>query len=212
MQGNKFQGNKIQGNKLQGNKFQENKIQGNKFQGNKFQGNKIQGNKLQAKQFHAKHFNLANKWNPNVPKVKFKAGYKIQNSWKWKGPKYVVFKNYHSQWHDKSWWGHHYNHVVFVFGGWYYWDGGYYYPAWGYAPDAYYAYDGPIYTGSVEMDPGQVVANAQTALQEQGYYTGEVDGILGPLTRAALAQYQEASGLEPTGAIDEPTVESLGLA
>ena len=78
--------------------------------------------------------------------------------------------------------------------------------------DAYYAYDGPIYAGSVEMDPGQVVANVQTALQEQGYYSGEVDGILGPLTRAAIASYQAAQGLEPTAAIDEPTLESLGMA
>ena len=62
------------------------------------------------------------------------------------------------------------------------------------------------------MDPGQTVANVQAALQQQGYYQGEVDGVLGPQTRAALADYQSAQGLEPTGAIDEPTVEALGIA
>jgi peptidoglycan hydrolase-like protein with peptidoglycan-binding domain len=62
------------------------------------------------------------------------------------------------------------------------------------------------------MDPGQVVANVQAALQAQGYYTGEVDGILGPLTRAAIARYQADQGLEPTAAIDEPTLELLGIA
>ncbi len=62
-------------------------------------------------------------------------------------------------------------------------------PAWGYAPNAYYAYDGPIY-GYNSLPPDQVVANVQAALQEQGYYQGEVDGLLGPLTREAIAGYQ----------------------
>jgi len=52
----------------------------------------------------------------------------------------------------------------------------------------------------------------QSALQEQGYYQGEIDGVLGPETRAALAEYQSAQGLEPTGAVDEPTLETLGMA
>jgi hypothetical protein len=169
------------------------------------------GGKFQGKhQF--KQFNLAkNKAPSNVPNVHFKAGNQIQGAHKWKGQKYVVFQNYKAQWHDQGWWHHHHNHIVFVLGGWYFWDGGYYYPAWGYAPDSYYAFDGPIYTGSAERDPGDVVANVQAALQEQGYYEGEVDGALGPLTRAALARYQESQGFEPTGAIDEPTLESLNM-
>lgn len=223
----------VQGNN-QGKKFQQNKFKAKGWDGRKDQGDKFQGQKLNAgpgggphiqskklsKQFAAKKFqnkqfkkfNLANKQpNQNIPNVKFKAGYQIQGANKWKGNKYIVFKNYKSQWHDKGWWHHHHNHIVFVLGGWYFWDGGYYYPAWGYAPDAYYAFDGPIYTGSVERDPGDVVANVQSALQEQGYYQGDVDGILGPQTRAALAEYQQSIDIEPTGAIDEPTLESLGM-
>jgi peptidoglycan hydrolase-like protein with peptidoglycan-binding domain len=38
-----------------------------------------------------------------------------------------------------------------------------------------------------------------------------VDGLLGPLTREALAAYQSAQGIEPTAAIDQPTLDSLGL-
>jgi len=49
-------------------------------------------------------------------------------------------------------------------------------------------------------------------LKEQGYYHGEVDGLVGPMTREALTAYQEATGLPPTAAIDEPTLESLGLS
>jgi peptidoglycan hydrolase-like protein with peptidoglycan-binding domain len=45
-----------------------------------------------------------------------------------------------------------------------------------------------------------------------GYYRGEVDGLLGPLTREALTAYQTDNGLAPTAAIDQPTLDSLGLA
>ena len=100
---------------------------------------------------------------------------------------------------------------MFVFGAPYFWDAGWWYPAWGYDPNAYYAYDGPIY-GYNDLPPDQVVANVQSALQEQGYYTGEVDGLLGPLTRAAIARYQQDHGLYTTSAIDEPTLEALGMA
>ena len=114
-------------------------------------------------------------------------------------------------WHDRGWWQSHYNRVVFVYGGWYYWNAGWWYPAWGYDPGAYYVWDGPIYAYN-GLPPDQVVANVQAALQEQGYYQGEVDGLLGPLTREAIADYQRDHGLYMTSAIDEPTLESLGIS
>jgi Putative peptidoglycan binding domain len=165
-----------------------------------------------AQSFHPQHFNLANKPNPSIPNVTFRANNHIQGSEHWQGRNYAAFRSYSSQWHDRGWWQGHHNRIVFVFGGPYYWDAGYWYPAWGYAPNAYYAYDGPIYAGNADMDPGQVVANVQSTLQAQGYYTGEVDGILGPLTRAAIAKYQQDHGLVITSAIDEPTLASLGMA
>jgi hypothetical protein len=165
-----------------------------------------------AQSFHARHFDLASKPNPKIPAVTFKEGVRIQGSQNWKGASYAAFRAYHPEWHDRDWWRDHHTRIVFVFGGWYFWNAGYWYPAWGYDPYAYYAYDGPIYAGSVEMDPGQVVANVQAALQAQGYYQGEIDGILGPLTRAAVARWQQDNGLYVTSAIDEPTLESLGLA
>src|SRR6266404_2754394 len=165
-----------------------------------------------AQTFHPQRFNLANKPNPSIPNVTFRANNHIQGSERWQGQNYAAFRSYSSQWHDRDWWRSRHNRIVFVFGGPYYWDAGYWYPAWGYAPNAYYAYDGPIYAGNADMDPGQVVANVQSALQAQGYYDGEVDGILGPLTRAAIARYQRDQGLYITSAIDEPTLASLGMA
>jgi len=181
-----------------------------KFNKGKFSS---QTNVTGGAKFQKKHFNLqTNQVNTKYKTVNFNQNYKIAGAHNWKGSKYVVFQNYHPQWHDQWWWRSHHNHIVFIFGGWYFWDNYYWYPAWGYAPDSTYYYDGPIYASNPEEDPGQVVANVQSALQEQGYYQGEVDGVLGPQTRAALAEYQSAQGLEPTGAVDEPTLETLGMA
>jgi hypothetical protein len=143
--------------------------------------------------------------------VKFQKSYHIKGSEYWKGERYAVFRNYHPQWHDHWWWRNHYNRIVLISGGWYYWNAGWWYPAWGYAPNAYYAYDGPIYAYN-GLPPDQVVANVQAALQQQGYYRGEVDGLLGSLTRTALADYQRDHGLYETAAIDRPTLQSLGMA
>jgi peptidoglycan hydrolase-like protein with peptidoglycan-binding domain len=40
-----------------------------------------------------------------------------------------------------------------------------------------------------------VIADVQGVLQQMGYYKGEVDGLLGPLTREALTAYQADQGL-----------------
>ncbi|HZR78717.1 MAG TPA: peptidoglycan-binding domain-containing protein [Chthoniobacterales bacterium] len=166
--------------------------------------------KFQKKQFNLQVNNKQFAMN-KYKQVQFNQNYKIAGAHNWKGAKYQVFVNYHPQWHDTWWWNWHHPHVVFIYGGWYYWDNSYWYPAWGYAPDSVYYYDGPIYSSSPAEDPAQTVANVQSALQEQGFYQGDIDGILGPQTRAALAEYQSAQGLEPTGAVDEPTLETLGM-
>jgi hypothetical protein len=165
-----------------------------------------------AKPFKARRFNLATNTRPTkFAAVNFQQGRRIQGSQNWQGRNYWAFRNYRSAWHDRSWWRSNYNNrVVFVYGGWYAWNAGYWIPAWGYAPHEYYAYDGPIY-GYNNLPPDQVIANVQTALQEQGLYQGEVDGLLGPQTRAAIADYQSANGLAETAAIDQPTLESLGM-
>jgi len=159
------------------------------------------------------HFNLANKPKPEVaPAVTFQQNRHIEGSQNWQGSNYTVFRNYSSEWHDQGWWRQRYNRIVVIGGGAYYWNAGYWYPAWGYdQANSYYPYDGPIYVYN-DLPPDQVIANVQSALQQQGYYHGEVDGLLGPLTRAAVADYQRANGLVETAAIDQPTLESLGMS
>src|SRR5881227_1948620 len=73
---------------------------------------------------------------------------RITNSWRgdaFRGQRYATFRNYQRQWHDRSWWRSHYNRIIFVNNGWYYWNAGYWFPAWGYATSVTYVYDGPIY-------------------------------------------------------------------
>jgi hypothetical protein len=154
-------------------------------------------------------FNLSKQPNTaKAPPVKFQPNKHIEGSQNWQGEKYTVFRNYKSEWHDQNWWHSHHNNIVFVFGAPYYWNAGYWFPAWGYAPNAYYAWDGPIYAYN-HLPPDQVIANVQASLQQQGYYHGEVDGLIGPLTRGAIADYQRDHGLYVTSAIDQPTLQSL---
>ena len=113
--------------------------------------------------------------------------------------------------HDRDWWKQHFTTIVFVSTAYYYLDAGYWYPALGYDPaNDYYDYDGPIYTYG-NLLPDQVIASVQSALQQEGYYFGPVTGSLAPATRAAIARYQIDHGLILTGAIDQPTIQSLGL-
>jgi hypothetical protein len=122
-----------------------------------------------------------------------------------------AFRSHWHEWHDRNWWHNNCETIVFVNTGYYFLDGSYWYPAYGYDPlQTYYDYDGPIYTYS-NLLPDEVIANVQTALQDAGYYYGPITGSLSVDTRAAIANFQRDNGLEITGAIDEPTVEALGL-
>lgn len=56
------------------------------------------------------------------------------------------------------------------------------------------------------------VRDVQRALAGLGYYDGEVDGLVGPLTRGAVRAFQQEVGLEPTGHIQPTVVEALARA
>ena len=160
--------------------------------------------------FPSQHFDLPNKLAPGIENVKFQPGGHIPECEKWRDSRYDVFRKYTATWHDADWWRNHHPRIVFVLGGWYYWQAGYWYPAWGYESQAVYPYDGPIYAFN-DLSPDQVVANVQAALQSLGYYRGPINGLLSPATREALANYQRDQGLYATSAIDEPTLAALGM-
>jgi hypothetical protein len=165
-----------------------------------------------VQKIRSQHANFKATPKTAITSAQFNPNYRIEAAQNWSGPQYEVFRTYQPRWQDRSWWSSRYTTISLIGGGWYYWDAGYWYPAWGYdeAYD-YYPYDGPIYVGSNPRPFDQVVADVQAVLQEQGFYRGEIDGLVGPLTREALAEYQSAAGLYTTQTIDQPTLESLGL-
>ena len=140
---------------------------------------------------------------------------RVTNNWRgarFNDPRYAAFHNYKREWRGRNWWHSHCSRVVFVLGGWWGWNGGYWYPAWGYDPYGWYSYDGPIYTGYADVTPDQVLVNVQVALRDEGYYAGAIDGDMGPQTRAALAAFQADNGLAVTSTVDQPTLQTLGVA
>src|SRR5262249_7412284 len=53
--------------------------------------------------------------------------------------------------------------------------------------------------------------SAQSALKAQGFDPGEVDGVYGPNTRAAISNYQRSNGLRETGRLDRASLAKLGV-
>lgn len=56
-----------------------------------------------------------------------------------------------------------------------------------------------------------VVRKIQRRLNQEGYNSGPVDGIVGPQTRQALRAYQDDNGIQANGQIDERTLAGLGF-
>ena len=92
---------------------------------------------------------------------------------------------------------HYWNHHRY---GWY--DGGWLILDGGYQPEGITYAD---YSGD------STVARVQRKLSARGYSLGSADGVIGPATRTAIAQYQEDNGLAPTGRINDQLLVSLGL-
>jgi Putative peptidoglycan binding domain len=111
---------------------------------------------------------------------------------------------------------HHHNRFIFVFDfasfgfpwWWGSWWGGYPYPYYGYPYDyGYYDY-GPAY--DYEYWRGLAVS-VQSELARRGYYHGEVDGMIGSRSRAAIKEFQASKGLPGTGMIDAKLLKALGI-
>lgn len=58
---------------------------------------------------------------------------------------------------------------------------------------------------------GEHAKHLQQSLKDEGFYKGEVDGILGAQTKEALKKFQESKGLEASGNLDNQTASALGI-
>jgi hypothetical protein len=129
--------------------------------------------------------------------------------------------NWHGDWDRRRAHFDHNRFFVFIDGFWCGLDGGFF--PWDYLPyyaDDYYPYD--YYADSQPSDNTESVDNSvpaadatveatQEELARLGYYNGPVDGIFGPTTRDAVANYQIAKQLNVTGSLSPDTMQSLGL-
>ena len=55
----------------------------------------------------------------------------------------------------------------------------------------------------------QEIVEAQRLLLQRGYPIGQVDGVVGPRTRAAVRGFQQASGLAANGQLDTRVLSAL---
>jgi hypothetical protein len=113
-----------------------------------------------------------------------------------------------------GWWG-------WGWGGpwWWGWDG------WAY-PYAYYDYGYPYgydYSANYDDPPpsdsqygskeywSDLAMSVQTKLTDDGYYHGQIDGVLGSGSLEAIRQFQSDHGLAVTGKIDPKLLDALGI-
>ena len=112
---------------------------------------------------------------------------------------------------------------------WWAWDGwGYPYGdyGYGYGYNPYYGY--PEGYASQDNDPpnndpqdngsqysaeywNSLATSVQTKLADQGYYHGQVDGVIGSGTIDAVRKFQADHGLPTTGKIDPKLLNALGI-
>ena len=55
------------------------------------------------------------------------------------------------------------------------------------------------------------IMQAQKSLQEKGFYNGSIDGVIGPMTRKAIREFQKAENLPVNGQLNEQTSAKLGV-
>jgi hypothetical protein len=118
------------------------------------------------------------------------------------------------------WWPYGYPYYDYSYYGYSPYD---YYPSGYYSPDYYsYQYDPGTYDqgngqyddngyNSSDQSSEPSVADVQKELAKEGYYSGEIDGVLGPETRRAIVNFQSDHGLRITGNLNSETLSTLGL-
>ena len=57
----------------------------------------------------------------------------------------------------------------------------------------------------------QAVQDVQSRLRQAGIYNGQIDGVWGADSQAALERYQQAHQLQVTGQLNQATVGAMGF-
>ena len=129
--------------------------------------------------------------------------------------------NWHHDWDRRHAHFDHGHFFVFINGFWcglndgfFPWDYLPYYPN-DYYPYDYYAdgdpYDNNGATYDIAPADSATIQAVQRQLLSLGYYNGSIDGVFGPSTRDAVANYQIANHLNVTGSLSPDTIQALGV-
>lgn len=62
-----------------------------------------------------------------------------------------------------------------------------------------------------DQSANSTVAGAQDRLAQEGFYHGQIDGVLGPETRHAIVRFQTKHGLPINGELTHETLNAMGL-
>ena len=69
----------------------------------------------------------------------------------------------------------------------------------------------PQQAGAQQAVTPDTIRQVQQTLQQQKMYRGQVDGVWGPRTQAAVRQYQQKNNLGSSGQLDQQTLASLNV-
>jgi peptidoglycan hydrolase-like protein with peptidoglycan-binding domain len=65
------------------------------------------------------------------------------------------------------------------------------------------------FTDYNDLKGAELIRVVQLTLKNSGFDPGPIDGIMGPKTREAIKRFQMKNEFEPTGEIDEQTINKL---
>jgi peptidoglycan hydrolase-like protein with peptidoglycan-binding domain len=79
------------------------------------------------------------------------------------------------------------------------------------APSPNYAPPPPQVAEAQQAVTPDTIRQVQQTLQQQNMYRGQIDGVWGPRTQAAVRDYQQKNNLGSSGQLDQPTLASLNI-
>jgi murein L,D-transpeptidase YcbB/YkuD len=71
-----------------------------------------------------------------------------------------------------------------------------------------WSHNAAMHSNGMHMSRAEIT-DIQQKLQADNLYNGKIDGIFGPETRRAVAEYQKQNGLRATANLDQQTRDSL---
>ena len=66
-------------------------------------------------------------------------------------------------------------------------------------------------TGNQYKHSAATIRSTQEQLKNDGFYTGKIDGVDGPMTHSAIRKFQQSKNVAVNGRLDKKTCQRLGV-